>query len=221
MQRTYALFDFDGTLFSGDSILRFCRFARSQGLCSTEQLLRGLWAAVRYVLGLSSAEQSKMDALHFIQGRSEAELRAFSKRFCEEVLLPRLRQKGLSALNEHLAQGTQVLLITASPSFYLEHLKDALGIDGIIGTRMDFDLSGNATGLICGENCKGIQKPLRLAEYLAATGDRLDYDSSYAYGDSASDLPMLELCGHKVGVNARSELKKKLRGMDGASFVRW
>lgn len=221
MQRTYALFDFDGTLLSGDSILSFCRFARAQGLCSAEQLRQGFWAATRYVMGLSSAEQSKMDALHFIQGRSEAELRAFSKRFCEKVLLPRLRPKGLLALHEHLTRGAQVLLITASPSFYLEHLRDALGIDGIIGTRMDFDLNGNATGLICGENCKGIQKPLRLAEYLAAAGDRLDYESSYAYGDSASDLPMLTLCGHKVGVNARSTLKKQLKGMDGASFVRW
>ena len=34
---------------------------------------------------------------------------------------------------------------------------------------------------------------LRLAEYLAARGDRLDYDTSSSYGDSASDLNMLEL----------------------------
>jgi phosphoserine phosphatase len=66
-----------------------------------------------------------------------------------------------------------------------------------------------------------VEKPLRLAEYLAATGDRLDYDRSWAYGDSESDAPMLELCAHKVAVNPGPGLKRKLKRLEGVTIARW
>ena len=33
------IFDFDGTLIKGDSIVRFCLYAYRKGLCSLRQLL--------------------------------------------------------------------------------------------------------------------------------------------------------------------------------------
>lgn len=221
MRKAYALFDFDGTLIKGDSIVRFCRYAHQKGLCSTRQLAGGAWASALYFLHLKSAEQSKMAALAFLKGRSERELSRFCQGFFHDELRPRLRKKGLAEIALRKTQGAQVLLVTASPSFYLAPLKRMLGLAEIIGTRMDVDESGCFTGLICGENCKGLQKPLRLAEYLAATGDRLDYESSYAYGDSASDAPMLHLCGHKVAVNPKQKLQNALKQAQGVAIVRW
>ncbi len=221
MRTAYALFDFDGTLIAGDSLVRFVLYARKRGLCSLKQLWRALGAGIRYGLNRISAEQSKMIALAFIQGHSEKELRELAEGFFQDVLRRRLRKKGLCALQERRQEGAALLLVTASPSFYLEPLKEALGFQEIIGTRMDFDQEGKATGFICGENCKGLQKPLRLAEYLAATGTRLEYAASYAYGDSPSDLPMLELCAHPIGVNAKGGLGKKLKQMEGGRLVRW
>lgn len=221
MQKSYALFDFDGTLMRGDSIILFCLYARRHGHATGKQLVRAFWASVLYILGMRSAEESKMAALHFIVGKSQAELTALSEAFCRDVLRPRLRAQGVEELKRRQGEGARALLITASPSFYLEPLQAELGLEAIIGTRMDMGMDGAATGLICGENCKGLQKPLRLAEYLAAKGDRLEYDSSYSYGDSLSDLPMMELCGHKVGVNPKRKLRKKLRGAEGATIVRW
>jgi len=221
MRKAYALFDFDGTLMTGDSLLLFCRYAKKQGICSGKQFRKAIWACGLYILGLATAAQSKIAALAFIKGRSMEELQRFSQQFFDDEIRPRLREKALAELSARLSQGAEILVITASPAFYLEPLKKVLEITEIVGTRMDFDSNGMATGMICGENCKGLQKPLRLAELLAAKGDRLDYDSSYAYGDSASDMPMLSLCGHKVGVNAKWNLQRKLRHADGALFVRW
>ncbi len=221
MRKTFALFDFDGTLIPGDSLVLFCLFAKKQGLCTTQQLRAGALAALKYRLGLFTAEQSKMAALAFLIGKTQAELDALALSFFESELKPRMRQAGLQAIEQHKNQGDTLLLVTASPSFYLEPLRQAYGFAAIIGTRMDLGMDGVATGLICGENCRGLQKSLRLAEYLAATGDRLDYESSYAYGDSLSDLPLLELCGHKVAVNPGPLLKRKLRRLEGAGCVRW
>ena len=220
MQKSYALFDFDGTLISGDSFILFCQYAKKKGFCDQKAFLKSIWAGIRYLLGMVSATQSKQIALSFLKGHDLSALTALCEGFCTEILLPRVRPLGRTELAKHQAAGVEILLITASPSFYFEPLKAALGITEVIGTRVDFDADGKATGLI-GENCKGLQKPLRLAEYLAAKGYRLEYDTSYAYGDSASDMPMLELCKHKVGVNAKTKLARKLRLAEDATQVRW
>ena len=60
-----------------------------------------------------------------------------------------------------------------------------------------------------------------LAPTLAARGDRLDYDTSSAYGDSASDLNMLELCIRQGGVNPKPKLRKALEGRKNAEIVHW
>ena len=220
MQKPYALFDFDGTLIRGDSIVRFVRYAYARGLTGAGGLARAALWAVAYGLHLTTAERAKRESLSFLAGREQAGVEALGRAFCREELLPRLYPQGVEELRRRHAEGAEVLLVTASPSFYLEALKEELPIQRIIGTRMHVE-NGVYTGLIAGENCRGVQKPLRLAEDLAARGDMVDYASSWAYGDSAGDAPMLALCGHKVGVNPRRRLVKRMKGADGFSVVYW
>lgn len=218
--KSYALFDFDGTLIRGDSIVRFCLYCHGRGLCTGRDLARGAGAAALYALRLYSADKSKRAALRFLTGQSETDISAVCEGFCKDVLIPMLRPQGARELRERVQAGDTALLLTASPGFYLEPLKRALPIADIIGTRMDAR-DGAYTGLICGESCRGLQKPLRLAEYLAAKGDRLCYERSSAYGDSAGDEPMLRLCARKVAVNPKRGLLKRLRGADGLTVARW
>ena len=56
MQKPYALFDFDGTLIRGDSIVRFVRYAHARGLIGAGGLLRfalAVCAGVAVYFGLS------------------------------------------------------------------------------------------------------------------------------------------------------------------------
>lgn len=221
MEKSYALFDFDGTLRKGDSIITVCLYAHQKGLCTTWQLLRGAWYGICYGLKLCSAEKSKTEAMQWIKGRLRSEMDAFSLDFCLNKLIPEMFPDGLKAIQEEKARGAAVLLITASPSFYLNAMENLLGVESVIGTRMNLDAQERFTGDICGDNCRGYQKPLRLAEYLAAMGDSLMYETSSAYGDSASDLPMMQLCSRKVGVNPKSKLKKALKQEEGVISVRW
>lgn len=220
VQRSYALFDFDGTLIDGDSIIRFLFFARKRGLCRFAQTLRAGLSAAAYSLRLTTAERAKQASLSFLRGHTEAEIAALSRDFCREVLVPALRPNGVEELLRRKAEGCEVLLISASPAFYLEPLKDVLPIDRIIATRFDV-ADGVHTARIAGHNCKGVEKPLRLAEDLAARGDMVEYAASWGYGDSGSDEPMMALCANKVGVNAGRKLRAALRGADGVRFVSW
>lgn len=71
MQKPYALFDFDGTLIRGDSIVRFVRYAHARGLIGAGGLLRAaLWAAA-YGLHLTTAERAKRESLSFLAGREQ------------------------------------------------------------------------------------------------------------------------------------------------------
>ena len=220
MQKKYALFDFDGTLCKGDSIFPFCLYARRQKLCTTRQLLGGGWAFVLFRLGRITIEEAKQRSLAWMKGRSRLEMEEVARRFCRDVLEPNFFPDGIAALQKEKEEGAAVLLITASPSFYLEPMKEILGVSDVIGTRMDVDPTGLYTSLV-GDNCRGLQKPLRLAEYLACKGDRLDYDTSAAYGNTCGDLPMLEVCGRKVGVNPGGKMEKKLAAMENVSIVHW
>ena len=84
MQKSYALFDFDGTLRKGDSIVSLCLYARRRKLCTTGQLLKGIAYAAGYGLHLCSAERAKAASLCWMKGRLVPEVEAFSKLGSEE-----------------------------------------------------------------------------------------------------------------------------------------
>jgi phosphoserine phosphatase len=77
-------------------------------------------------------------------------------------------------------------------------------MDGGIGTRYEVDADGNYTGLMTGGLTYGEGKvePIRA---FAAEHD-IDLAESWAYSDSASDLPMLRLVGNPVAVNPDAPL---------------
>ena len=158
MQKKYALFDFDGTLCKGDSIFPFCLYARRQKLCTTRQLLGGGWAFVLFRLGRITIEEAKRRSLAWMKGRSRLEMEEVARCFCRDVLEPNFFPDGIAALQKEKEEGAAVLLITASPSFYLEPMKEILGVSDVIGTRMDVDPSGLYTSLV-GDNCAGCQIP--------------------------------------------------------------
>jgi HAD superfamily hydrolase (TIGR01490 family) len=221
MRHTYALFDFDGTLIRGDSILLLCAYAHRKKLVGAGYMLAALWTAVRYGLRLLPPERAKERALRFLAGKPKAEADALVADFYATVLAPRLRPDGVKAVRDHAAAGHRTLLVSASSAFYLAPVREALGFDDVIATRWDADANGVLTGRVCGENCRGVQKALRLAEYLAAKGDRLDFETSAAYGDSYGDLPMLRLCRHPVAVNPKRKLWRALRHDADARRVTW
>ena len=221
MDKTYALFDFDGTLIRGDSILLFMRYARRKKLCTALDLLRFITAGTLFILKWISPKRAKEMGMHFLKGKERAVYTAAAEDFCKNVLLPRMYPQGLEAIRRHREAGHEVLLVSASPMFYLAPLKRLLGLAEVIATQFATDPDGRFAAEIVGENCRGEQKPLRIWEYLRQTGSQIDYESSSAYGDSAHDLPMLALCGHIYLVNPNQMMLTTLGKMERVSILSW
>ena len=221
MPTSYAFFDFDGTLIGGDSIILFMRYAWRHKLCSAVDLLRFLVAGGLFTLNVYSPKRAKEMALHFVKGRERAAYQSAAEDFCRSVLVPRLYSQGVDTVKKHLAAGDTVLLVSASPAFYLEPLQDILGFAHVLGTQLAVDEAGRFTGAIIGQNCRGEQKNVRIAQYLAETGTQLDFETSCAYGDSTHDLPMLGLVRHGYAVNPGKKMQTKLQSQGDVTVVRW
>ena len=202
-----ALFDFDGTLIPGDSIAAYVRYARKKKALSFGAYAGILLAAAAYLLGLSSAEDSKNAALRFRMALPKEKRRALDEGFVREWLLNKVYPEGKACVDAHRRAGRTTVLITASTENYMLLAGEALGFDAVLCTLLAPDGAVKA-------NCRGEEKVRRLEAWLKETGLQADYAASYAYGDSKSDLSMLLLCGHPVQVNPKRTLRKAAPAME-------
>ncbi len=196
-----ALFDFDSTLIPGDSVVAYLRFARKRGAVSAGEMLRASVAAALYGMKRMTDKSSKTAALAFRKRHDAAYLQALDKEFVERVLLPIVYRDAKACMEQHRREGRILALVSASTENYMRFVADALGFDALLCTPIEQDGSIQ-------RNCKGEAKVERVKAWLKEKGLEADFASSYAYGDSRSDLPMLRLVGHPMQVNPKKALRK-------------
>ncbi len=98
----------------------------------------------------------------------------------------------------HAEAGRARYIVSASPQELISRLAVELGLEGGIGTRSEI-VDGRYTGELDGPFVYGVGKAG--ADEKLAKERGYDLRLSYAYSDSSSDLPLLELVGHPVAVN--------------------
>lgn len=208
----YALFDYDGTLAPGDSIIPYLFYAVRRGKAPFRQLFIAGAAGLMPILlpGRFTHTWAKTRALSFLKGHTRQEMDAFAQEFFRSRVKKKLYPEGKAELARLKAEGFRILLVSASPDVYLSAFGRELGVDGVLATPCGLEEDGETYSGMVGENCKGVEKPLRIASYLAANHHELDWEASRAYGDSASDVPMLTLTAHPVCVNPKKALRKSL-----------
>lgn len=216
-RKALALFDFDGTLWPGDSILPYLLFARQKGVAPTGQLLRALGGYLVQAVDSSRTVWAKEQALSFIRGRSREEMDELARAFFREVLCRRFFIEGKAELERLKSQGKTILIVSASPDVYMRVLPAFLPVDEVIATQCVTDEHGAYTGAL-EANCKGAAKPELIRRFLAERGWEMDADASCAYGDSPSDRFMLQMTAHPVLVNPKDKAR---RACPGCACVRW
>lgn len=210
-----AVFDFDGTLVSVTVWQRLMRYQFRRGInrlpalahlavhypmyplarfgLMTETTFRGLWAEhMSWVL----------------RGLTPARARTMFEALVAEDLLPSVRPAVLERLEWHRAQGHAIILLSGAFEPLLEVFAARVGIDEVAGNRLEIR-DGRYTGRMLPPLCIGGGKEARLARHLADRGIDMDWQRSYAYADSNTDLPLLRRFGHPVAVAPDERLRQE------------
>ncbi len=180
-----AFFDFDGTITTDDSLIRFVRFAVGDvkftlGMAALSPML------VTYKLKLIPNYKAKQMLLsYFFKGMREEVFQALAREFSLGHIDPVLRPKAMEKIAWHKERGHKVVIVTASIECWLKPWCDKNDID-LIATRLEV-VNGRITGKLATRNCYGIEKVNRIRE----SYDLTEYGTIYAYGDSAGDKEML------------------------------
>jgi HAD superfamily hydrolase (TIGR01490 family) len=211
MPRAAAFFDLDRTLISGSSGLPWARAATKAGLISRRQMARWGVDAMRFRLRGSTDEATEKllgEIKQVFNGVSAREI----ARMTPEVLvgvLPRIYPEMLAEVHAHQDAGRPTFIVSAAGDELVRLLARILYMEGGIGTSYEIGEDGRFTGELGGAFMYGEGK-LEAVRRFAAEHE-IDLETSYAYSDSASDLPMLGAVGNPVVVNPDEELARLAR----------
>jgi HAD superfamily hydrolase (TIGR01490 family) len=220
VQRAAAFFDLDKTLMAGSSGMQFARIAARQGIVSRRQLASWGFEHLRYRLRGTTDERTGevlRVARELIAGLSERTVDRMGPEVMAAIL-PRVFPQMLEEVYAHQDAGRATFIVSAAGNGVVEMLAAVLGMDGGIGTRYEVDGEGDFTGRFDGPFVYGAGKVEAMEAFAAEHG--IDLGISYAYSDSLSDLPMLELVGTPVAVNPDARLSQ-VAGQRGWRIDRW
>ena len=201
-----AFFDLDKTLMQGSSALQFARAAREAGVISRRQLASDAVANIKYRLRGASDAQSE-ELRHRIAAALEGIRVRDLERLAVRVLqgiLPRLYPQMLTIAYEHQDADRPVYIVTAAAQDLADVLARVLTFDGGLGSHLSEVENGHYTGRATGTFLYGEAKAVAIRDLAEREG--INLADSYAYSDSASDVPMLTVVGHPVVVNPDAEL---------------
>lgn len=209
-----AFFDLDKTLMQGSSAFQFARAVREAGMMSRRQLLADAAANVRFRLRGASDDESEA-----LRNRIAASLEGIRVKDMERLgvrvmhrILPRLYPEMLTIAYEHQDAGRPVYVVTAAANDMAVLLARVMTFDGALGSHLSEIENGVYNGHPTGTFMYKRAKAVAIAEMAEREG--FDLADSYAYSDSISDLPMLEVVGHPVAVNPDAALAALAREQD-------
>jgi HAD superfamily hydrolase (TIGR01490 family) len=211
VSNTAAFFDLDRTLMEGSSAFQFGRAAYKAGLLSRRQLVSDGWANLRFRLQGATDQDT-----HALRDRISVSLAGTRVRDLQRLgpgvlarILPRVYPQMLALAYEHQDAGRRVYIFTAASQELAEVLAHVLTFDGGVGSQFSAVDAGVFTGQPAGLFIYGADKARAVKRLADQEG--IDLAESYAYSDSASDLPMLRAVGHPVAVNPDKELLAEAR----------
>ncbi len=163
------VYDFDGTIYDGDSTVDFLLYALKAKPSLVRFLPKQFWGFVLY--GLKRIDKTQLKE-YFFSFLSAIDTEKMAEDFWE-----RNQEKIFSWYPDQHRHDD--IVISASPEFLLQPICRRLRIDHLIASRVDAK-----TGKFAGENCRGQEKVRRLqAQYQVTRIERF-------YSDSDADLPL-------------------------------
>lgn len=202
-----AFFDLDKTVIAKSSTLAFTGKLYKAGMLGRRTLLRAAIGQLMYVFfgaDEDQLERAREAMLQLTKGWNRVEIEALVSEALEEVVAPLVYAEALFLIDEHIREGRAVYIVSASPEEVVRPLARYIGVSNVIATRAEVDENGLYTGGV-ELYAYGEEKAAAVRE--VADRNAISLADSYAYSDSITDQPLLELVGHPVAVNPDGDLR--------------
>jgi HAD superfamily hydrolase (TIGR01490 family) len=207
-----AIFDFDGTMYTGhfwQGIVKhhFEHKIRRSAVTAYLATHYPLWIAYKCKLLSEAAFKIKWgeDLAVLLKGFTAEALSEMFRWINEHYVADLLRPDIMKLLEYHQHQGHTTILLSASYTDFLEVIKPRLGADYVIGTKIKM-VNGVCSGKIEGSLCFGENKAKCLQQLMEKAKLDIDLAASFAYTDSATDVPVLQMVGHPVATYPDKQL---------------
>lgn len=184
------VYDFDKTIYGGETSTDFMYFFLKRNKKYILKLGYVFLSLVYYKKNLKKSKEIFFKILEnidldFIHSEIEEFWKENEKKFFSWIY---------DEILENKKEAEKLILISATPSIFLEKISVKLGFDKLIAT--DFvKQEKKFISKIQGENCKGEEKVNRLKKYIK------NFEILAFYSDSLSDLPLFNLAKRKYYIS--------------------
>ncbi|MBS5984158.1 HAD-IB family phosphatase [Clostridium butyricum] len=180
------VYDFDKTIYAGDSTLDFYFFSLKKNPMLIRFLPIQIIGFIKYMFGMYSKLQFKEKFYSFLKGIKDVD--SMVELFWNENQ-DKIKDWYLKSKEE------SDVIISASPEFLLNNICRRIGIKHLIASEVNKN-----TGICEGENCYGEEKVLRFKKYFEK-GEIKKF-----YSDSLSDAPISLMASERYIVNGNNIL---------------
>ncbi len=174
------VYDFDGTIFHGDSTMHFWLYCLRKKPSLIKHLPKQIGALIMMALKRWDLTRGKGVFFCFMR---DMDVEQMARRFWDDPGT----KKRLGAWFAPQDSELPIVIASASPEVMLAPIAAAYGVRHLIGTRVDV-----ATGQLIGKNCKSAEKIERLKQFDPDAKVRAMYTD-----DVRADGPLLALAQQK------------------------
>ena len=210
-----AFYDLDRTItkaVSGSSLLRR---AFRKGLLNRSYMLKAIYLSASYKLKMRDPVKIMNDMIHWVKGIREEDFSRLCSDTFQEILLPSIHSEVIAEIGMHKENNATTVILSSSLVQICREMADHLGMDDIVCSELEI-ADGYLTGFPKGRLCYGSEKVSGLTSYCEKNNSKIE--DAWYYGDSISDLPVLNIVGNPVCVNPDSMLLKSARENDWKIF---
>lgn len=198
-----AIFDLDDTLINGDCASLWCRYLMKQGILDKTYLEKEAHLMTLYAQGLLDMQDYMQLFLEPLRNKTTKEVSMLTEDFIRQDIMHRVRPEATKCINQHQAEGNDVLVISASADFLVRPIAALMGIQNVIGIQCH-TYKGRYSGQTEGVLSFREGKITRLMQWLR--GLKQMPERCLFYSDSANDLPLLEWADEAFAVSPEARL---------------
>ncbi len=180
MKKIY-LFDFDGTIYKGDSFIHFTFFSQSFFY------FINFWIKVFFaiIIGRPLSNVKESFFLNF-KGMDRNDFQTICNDFASKKLIKNIKSSFLEYVDK-IDDSSEIVIVTASIENYIKPWCKEKGFK-LISTRLEYK-NNLITGKFQTPNCNGDEKVKRIKNVYELS----KFDEIIAFGDTGGDIPMLKL----------------------------